>query len=343
MRLLTRALSRAVRPPVRWAALYLAAIPLFAVAFAALPRRSLHDTNALYEPATGNDATRVIDSMTPEIRRRLRQTSWQRGVEHFSLDRKSLEVVFLRHPEEGHVFVALAGDDIITGRAGLIGTGHFLVGLEAFLAEPLSEQPIRGEGTISYPVTLINPDTGTTLATSPLYQPPVSLLMPSPPASRPTISSVNGTLTVTFRTAHRLVALLDAAEGDPYAASGRYWRFLYLSATTITTLGLGDITPLTDTARLLIWVEAVTGLVLIGLFLSSLAQGVRGKPKDSSATLQRIEVTRSRTRPRQADPEEKAATTRHWKLALLLSLAVNLAVYFSSRLRRCARRQSSTP
>lgn len=50
-----------------------------------------------------------------------------------------------------------------------------------------------------------------------------------------------------------------------------FGRMLYLSAVTITTLGYGDIVPLTDAARIAISCEAVGGIILIGLFLNALA------------------------------------------------------------------------
>ncbi|PCJ29209.1 MAG: hypothetical protein COA99_19640 [Moraxellaceae bacterium] len=46
---------------------------------------------------------------------------------------------------------------------------------------------------------------------------------------------------------------------------------IYFSVITITTLGYGDISPVTETARLISAVEALSGIVLIGLFLNSLA------------------------------------------------------------------------
>lgn len=45
---------------------------------------------------------------------------------------------------------------------------------------------------------------------------------------------------------------------------------IYFSVITITTLGYGDISPVTETARILSAVEALSGIVLIGLFLNSL-------------------------------------------------------------------------
>jgi len=63
-----------------------------------------------------------------------------------------------------------------------------------------------------------------------------------------------------------------AQQGDPTAASGLFLRMLYFSATTITTLGIGDIQPVGEWARIFVTLEAIGGLVLIGLFLNALAR-----------------------------------------------------------------------
>jgi hypothetical protein len=52
-------------------------------------------------------------------------------------------------------------------------------------------------------------------------------------------------------------------------------RMLYFSAITITTVGYGDIVPVTTRTRLLVAIEAVFGVVLIGLFLNSIAHEAR--------------------------------------------------------------------
>jgi hypothetical protein len=44
---------------------------------------------------------------------------------------------------------------------------------------------------------------------------------------------------------------------------------------TITTLGFGDIVPITTKARRLVTIEAISGVVLIGLFLNSLSRDAR--------------------------------------------------------------------
>jgi len=60
--------------------------------------------------------------------------------------------------------------------------------------------------------------------------------------------------------------------GFPTSFNENYWRMFYFSAVTITTVGYGDIVPITNLARILISIEAILGVVLIGLFLNSLSK-----------------------------------------------------------------------
>jgi hypothetical protein len=70
----------------------------------------------------------------------------------------------------------------------------------------------------------------------------------------------------------QLLGLANAKSGFPGELRGSFSRMLYLSAVTITTLGYGDILPRTNRARLLVALEAVLGIIVIGLFLNSLAR-----------------------------------------------------------------------
>jgi len=65
--------------------------------------------------------------------------------------------------------------------------------------------------------------------------------------------------------------LLSGWSGNPSELAGSGWRMLYFSAITITTVGFGDIVPLTGFARLLAGIEAVLGWILAGLFLNAIA------------------------------------------------------------------------
>ena len=72
---------------------------------------------------------------------------------------------------------------------------------------------------------------------------------------------------------HKKVEILEnTLEGFPYKTPGSFWRMFYLSSITITTVGFGDIVPITTTARILVSIEAILGVIFIGLFLNSLAK-----------------------------------------------------------------------
>lgn len=64
----------------------------------------------------------------------------------------------------------------------------------------------------------------------------------------------------------------DAKDGFAGMAVGSFFRMLYLSTVTITTVGFGDIVPITPLARTLIAAEAVVGMLVIGLYLNALSQ-----------------------------------------------------------------------
>lgn len=51
-----------------------------------------------------------------------------------------------------------------------------------------------------------------------------------------------------------------------------YLRMTYFSIVTITTLGYGDISPVTNRARLLVGIETLLGILLVGLFLNAITR-----------------------------------------------------------------------
>jgi hypothetical protein len=75
-------------------------------------------------------------------------------------------------------------------------------------------------------------------------------------------------------------AIRNARKGLPSATNfHNFRRMLYFSATTVTTVGFGDITPISDRARAWTAAEAVSGIVVIGLFLNSLATRIAGRQR----------------------------------------------------------------
>jgi hypothetical protein len=110
--------------------------------------------------------------------------------------------------------------------------------------------------------------------TSSLGEPPLNVLLRSTVSAMGGPTQLNPTSSFIWipQSESRIIDRLSAeGEGDPKEASGFYLRMTYFSATTITTLGFGDITPVTSAARAFVGVEAVAGVVLIGLFLNSVA------------------------------------------------------------------------
>jgi len=68
----------------------------------------------------------------------------------------------------------------------------------------------------------------------------------------------------------RAHSVLCAEQGITCSRWGDFGRMLYFSAVTITTVGYGDVVPLSGVARLLAAVEATFGIVLLALLVNSL-------------------------------------------------------------------------
>jgi len=73
---------------------------------------------------------------------------------------------------------------------------------------------------------------------------------------------------------NRVRYFIDAENGFPQKMPGGFGRMLYVSAVTITTLGYGDIVPISGPARLWTALEAVWGILVAGVFVNSVASGL---------------------------------------------------------------------
>ena len=68
-------------------------------------------------------------------------------------------------------------------------------------------------------------------------------------------------------------ALFQWGLSDPLNAPEKqltFWTYLYLSGTTFTTLGLGDVTPMAGLPRFLVFTEAAMGFLFLALIISYL-------------------------------------------------------------------------
>ncbi|MBU3130285.1 potassium channel family protein [Clostridium tagluense] len=64
---------------------------------------------------------------------------------------------------------------------------------------------------------------------------------------------------------------VNESNGFRSKIQGIIFKMIYLSLVTITTLGFGDIVPITDLARLLVGIEAFLGVFIMGLFINSIS------------------------------------------------------------------------
>ncbi len=77
---------------------------------------------------------------------------------------------------------------------------------------------------------------------------------------------------ITWAVTFRFLEFLEpnSFQGLVDAEGARWSQFLYLSLTTLTTLGYGDITPLSDPARVWANLEAITGVLYVAILVARL-------------------------------------------------------------------------
>jgi len=98
----------------------------------------------------------------------------------------------------------------------------------------------------------------------------------------------------TFRIPGKLLDELYAYRQENSGLSQRsidsFIRMLYLSAGILTSTVYGDITPITKFSRSLVLLEAILGIIVIGLFLNSLAYDIRNPELNSSNPVKALKV-----------------------------------------------------
>ncbi len=278
-------IDRLWRRPPFWAGVYLLLIPAFATAYWFLPAASFHDANSVREAGAYADAVPLRSALTRAIVTHLRGRSRSYHGDRLELSPKTIRVYALEYTPDDRLVIELGGDFTPVGRSQL-AFGHFALAVEPSLREdPLISGP---PGRLTYAVSVVQTLPGTGTSEGPLArpgQPPVSLLFAPPGVAVGDPSpSEGGTLVMAPAIYGRLLAFYLSVGGDPHYASDLWWRMLYLSAVTITTLGFGDVTPITGTARALVGSEAVLGVVVIGLFLGTLALYARRPNSPESPT-----------------------------------------------------------
>ena len=251
---------------LRWGFSYLLLVPVAAFAYSLLPPGGLHDENIKYEPSLRADARQLQAVLQDQVRSRIpSRARWRFGRLTYELIPASV-FVGIAPGRQGEMQITLSGDY----RGGEDRGGSFIDQLILSIDELTTfEFTSDGKEEVTYPVSLSE---ASIRAQAHVPVPPLSVLLPPlKHALEPT--KTHSYIAVSGRGSRQIESYIYANEGDPYFSSGRYWRMLYLSATTVTTLGLGDITPISGVARGLVGFEALLGIIFIGLFLNDLARG----------------------------------------------------------------------
>ena len=286
-----------IRRPCTWACIYVALIPLYATLYTGLPAGSFYDSNIQRESAFSKDYDSLRASLAAWIGAETTLT-WRQDRDTFRMLTTSLQVgsvadrpfvdyvpptqeqehnpVYLKH----HLNQGFSME--VRGLAAVRGQG--INSNEGFDFFVLAQNPLNDICTardrsqfVRYGVGYVNSNgTSPPLERTPHSFPAVSVLFPESAAcgARSQLSyprSDGGRLAVPIALNQQLYNYFKAERGDPAYASHLWPRMFYLSATTIATLGLGDITPVSDVARILVGLEAVMGILTIGLFLNALA------------------------------------------------------------------------
>jgi len=240
---------------------YLASIPAFALVFCVLPGRHFYAPYAHLEPSAIADATAVKRNIAASmVQSFTRHNESANGWQIATIDTETVDLGADPQKElnfTAYYFAVKFKDGIETASEG----GPFTTRVSLLK----SETPGRPGWIVCHQVSL--PSDAAAVRPAPfdkhlLFRPPDGLPM------RVDSLCWGGSEEIAMQ------KLLIGWAGNPRALSGFWWRMLYFSATTITTVGFGDIVPITTTARSLTALEAIAGWLVAGLFLNSLASRI---------------------------------------------------------------------
>jgi len=250
-------------PSIIYAIAYLVLIPVFAGIYTLFARDFYHST-IQYEQVLDDEADRLLNDLRQTLQATYKAAHGSEigRRDGWLLDIRSISLHSLRVEE----------DTISFGLVAEFFTADSLpiqVNLDPQVKMPLRPMIRKttrdGTSTDYWAITIDTP----AFHLEGYKSPPVRMIF-----ARPSGDMV-GTLLLlsTSRTlTTKITSFVEATRGFPSRIGGGYARMLYLSTVTITTLGYGDILPLTSRARLLVALESILGIVVIGLFLNSLSR-----------------------------------------------------------------------
>jgi hypothetical protein len=273
-------------PKALYATLYLACIPLFAcVYYLLLPTSFYHSTVQFEYPTMNRAANGILEGIRASIAKRIGSQPKAAACGNWRIDPESVRVSSL-DAREGKVSFS------VSGQSSTEAIGHaeyyFSERLSVTLNQRMITKPPDGEATVYF---LPIQENLTAPAVGPLgkFDLPGCLLPGDAEFPAPF-------LRVPMTLSEQMRDFAVAVRGFPSKIPGQFWRMVYFSATTITTLGFGDIVPLTTTARMVVSLESVLGIVLMGLFLNAVGNQI-GRSRSQFQNKGPIPVLKQRNGP----------------------------------------------
>jgi len=253
-------------PSIGYALTYLLCIPIFAFVYWLLPYEFYHST-VKYESVLNSDADEILRGIREEIITEFKKDhgNFYTTEGNWSLNITSIHVHSLKPESERTKFsirLELCGINQFKGVQSIIPLEVSIENEKSFA----SYSPGDKWSTVFKRPVIENVEN---LQISARLIFPRTLVQSSLPANA-------ADETVWFPISEplhdKILAFSYTVKGFPAKASGSYNRMFYFSAVTITTLGYGDIVPITNKSRILVAAESILGIVLIGLFLNSLSR-----------------------------------------------------------------------
>lgn len=254
-------------PSLIYAVVYLLVIPIFAGIFWLLPQNFYHST-VQYEASLQIDAERILRRLAKEIVETFKNHHGALGAERdgWQIDITAIHLYDFEPLKDANRFKMSLRFNGTKGEQKGVEQGMTLIIKLQNDKYYSTQNPKTGEWNYYRTPTIENIHV---LPVSPKLIFPYRAVWDGDPvgeAQRPILLPISDVLETEMKSFNR------TSKGFPSKSSGTYARMFYFSAVTITTLGYGDIVPITNLARLLVAIESILGIVLIGLFLNSLAR-----------------------------------------------------------------------
>lgn len=265
-------------PPVFLAILYFLAIPAFALIYNTLLAHQFYASYDRREPealADGAVVAAVVKSALLEAAARNFSESHQAfyatladrlvidDVDSSDGKTLSLRIILFNAPSEP--FAVPASNEFIMRE---IDRSYSVV---RHRQNPPAANPLNQPYRIHWLISLAGDQPVAKIA-NPYSDQPTSALSLLDILTEATVKGANSQISVLDLTTNDTFVVrkyLLGMNGDPSNLSDAYWRYLYFSTMIITTVGFGDIVPLTTTARLVVGFEAILGIAIAGMFINS--------------------------------------------------------------------------